>query len=161
MSQLQSFKVFLLPKLHRVLEFLTTQGVALAARLLYGFLCVRLLPITEYAKFAVVFGFLGTLAVLMDIAFSTTLLPLVGERTDDRQLIADYVASIRQLAHRVYRVMAPIAVVCYPLLVSRQHWSWPTVAAMVAILLAAAWIDRVSGTYGAVLIVRRDRRYWY
>jgi hypothetical protein len=46
------------PKVHRVIEFLASQGIAVAARLFYGFLCVRLLPIPEYAKFAVVFGFL-------------------------------------------------------------------------------------------------------
>ena len=137
------------------------QGIALAARLVYGFLCVRLLPVPEYAKFAVVFGFLGTLAVLMDFAFSGTLMPLVGERVDDRQLIADYVASLRQLAHWVYMVLAPAAVILYPLLVHKQQWSWRVVTAMVAILLFAAWCDRMSGTYGAVLILCRDRRVWY
>jgi O-antigen/teichoic acid export membrane protein len=161
LSQIHAWKSFLVPKLHQVIELLTTQGISLAARLLYGFLCVRLLPIPEYAKFAVVFGFLGTLAVLMDIAFSSTLLPLIGERTDDRQLIADYVTSLRQLAHRLYLVAAPAAILVYPVLVYKQHWSWRVVAAMVAILLVASWCDRVSGAYGAVLIVRRDRGFWY
>ena len=130
-------------------------------RLFYGFLCIRLLPIPDYAKFAVVFGFLGTLTVLMDICFSTTLLPLVGERIDDKQLIADYVASIRQLAHRLYLVVAPSAALVFPLLVHKQQWSWQVVTAMVTILLVAAWCDRVSGVYGAVLILRRDRGFWY
>ncbi len=161
MNTLRFWKAFLVPKAHRVLEFLIAQGIALAARLFYGFLCVRLLPIPEYAKFAVVFGFLGTLAVLMDIAFSSTLLPLIGERIDDRQLIADYVASLRQLAHRLYLVVAPAAILVYPVLVYWQQWSWRVVSAMVAILLVASWCDRVSGAYGAVLIVRRDRRFWY
>jgi hypothetical protein len=31
----------------------------------------------------------------------------------------------------------------------------------VVILLIASWCDRVSGAYGAVLIVRRDLRHWY
>jgi O-antigen/teichoic acid export membrane protein len=161
MSLLHSWKAFLIPKLHRVFEFLSAQGITLAGNLFYGFLCVRLLPYAEYAKFAVVFGFLGTLTVLMDINFSGTLIPLVGERIDDLQLIADYVASLRQLAHRIYSVVAPVAVLLYPLLVHRQHWSWQTVAAMVAILLVAAWCARVSGAYGAVLIVRGDRKRWY
>ena len=161
MGESHDWKEFLVPKVHRVVEFLTAQGIAMVARLLYGFLCVRLLPIPEYAKFAVVFGFLGTVAVLMDISFSTALLPLVGERIDDRQLIADYVASLRQLAHWVYLVVAPAVVFVYPLLVRRQQWSWRVVAAMVAILLVASWCSRVSGTYGAVLIVRRDRKMWY
>ena len=133
----------------------------MTARLFYGFLCVRLLPIPEYAKFVVVFGFSGTLALFMDIGFSGSLLPLVGEHIDDRQLIADYVASIRQLAHRSYLVVAPAAALAFPLLVHKQRWSRQVVAAMVAILLVVSWFDRVSGVYGAVLILRRDRWVWY
>jgi O-antigen/teichoic acid export membrane protein len=161
MSTLQSWKAFLAPKLRRVVEFLTAQGITLAGNLLYGFLCVRLLPIPEYAKFAVVFGFLGTLTLLMDINFSGALIPLVGERVNDLQLIADYVASLRQLAHRLYMVVAPAAILAYPFLVRRQNWSWQIITAMIAILLVAAWCARISGAYGAVLIVRRDHRVWY
>src|SRR6185312_7896440 len=107
-ANLQTWKAFLIPKLRRVMEFLGMQGIATAGNLLYGFLCVRLLPIPDYAEFAVVFGFLGTLTVLMDIGISSTLLLLIGERIDDRQLIADYVASLRQLAHWLYIAVAPL-----------------------------------------------------
>jgi len=160
-DQLPPLKAFVVSKLHRVSEFLVKQGITTAGNLIYGFLCVRLLPISDYAEFAVVFGFLGTLTVLMDIGISSTLLPLVGERIDDRQLIADYVASLRQLAHWLYIAVAPLLVVVYPLVVRRQQWSWKVVAGMVAILLAAGWCARISGAYGAVLIVRRDRTVWY
>lgn len=161
MSQQQSLKTFLTQKLRRIVEFLTSQGITMAGNLFYGFLCVRLLPIPEYAKFVVVFGFLGTLVVLMDISFSTAMLPLIGERIDDLKLIADYVASLRQLAHWLFFVLAPVAAIAYPLIVRRQHWSAQVVAAMVAILLVAAWCARIAGAYGAVLIVRRDRKMWY
>jgi O-antigen/teichoic acid export membrane protein len=161
MNYFHSSKTFLASKLRRIIEFLTSQGITMAGNLFYGFLCVRLLPISEYAKFAVVFAVLGTISVLMDISFSSALLPLIGERTNDRQLIADYVASLRQLAHWLFLVMAPITVIAYPLFVWRQHWNWPVVAAMVVMLLVASWCARVSGAYAAVLIVRRDRKHWY
>jgi O-antigen/teichoic acid export membrane protein len=160
-SQMRAWKAFLVPKLYHVVEFLTTQGIAMAARLLCGFLCVRLLAIPEYAKFAVVYGFLGTMSVLIDVSFTGTLIPLIGQRVGDRQLIADYVASLRQLTRRVYLLVAPCAVVLYPILVHKQPWSWRVVAAMVVILLVVSWCDRISGAYGAVLIVRRDRSTWY
>lgn len=161
MKLLQPWKAFLAPKLPRVVEFLSSQGITMAGNLFYGFLCVRLLPISDYAKYAVVFGFLATLSLLMDIGFSNALLPLIGPRIDDRRLIADYVASLRQLAHWLFLAIAPAAVVVYPLIVKRQHWSLPVVAAMIAILLTAAWCARIGGAYGAVLIVRRDRKAWY
>ena len=161
MTSMQRWKAFLLPKLRRIAEFFGSQGITTAGNLLYGLLCVRLLPISDYAEFAVVFGFLGTLTVLMDIGISSTLLPLVGERIDDSQLIADYVASLRQLAHWLYVAVVPLIIIVYPLAVQRQHWNWPVIAAMVAILLVAGWSARISGSYGAVLICRRDHTFWY
>ena len=161
MSRLQSWHAFLVPKLRRIAEFLTAQGITMAGNLLYGLLCVRLLPVADYAKFVVVFGIQGTLVVLMDIGITGSLIPLVGERVDDRQLIADYVASLRQLAHALFAVMVPITVIVYPLFVRNRQWSWPVVAAMVVIVLASAWFARISSAYGAVLILRRDRERWY
>lgn len=158
---MQSWSSFLAPKLHRVLEFFASQGLAMAGNLFYGFLCVRILPIPEYAKYVTVFASLTTLSILMDISFSSALLPLIGERIDDRTLIADYVASLRQLAHWLYFLLAPAAIVIFPLIVRRQHWGWRVVAAMIAILVVTAWFTRVAGAYGAVLIVRRDRKFWY
>jgi O-antigen/teichoic acid export membrane protein len=158
---MQSRKAFLIPKLHRVREFLMAQGVTMAGNLLFGLLCVRLLPKLEYAKFAVLFGFLGSLVVLLDIGISNTLAPLVGENIHDLQLIADYVASLRQVAHRLYAVMAPATMLIFPLIVWKQQWSWQVVSAMVAIILVAAWFARVSSAYGAVLLLRRDRKRWY
>jgi hypothetical protein len=133
----------------------------MAGNLLYGLLCVRLLPIPEFAKFVVVFAIQGSLVVLMDVGISGSLIPLIGERIDDRQLIADYVASLRQVAHWLFAIVAPITAVAYPLLVRNRHWNWPTVTAMVVILLVSVWFARVGAAYGAVLIVLRDRRRWY
>jgi O-antigen/teichoic acid export membrane protein len=160
-NRLQSGKTYVAPKLRRVSEFLGSQGIAMAGNLFYGFLCVRLLPIPEYAKYVTVFGFQSVLSVLMDVSFSSTLLPLIGECIDDRKLIADYIASLRQLAHWLFVILAPAAMAIYPFIVRKQHWSWQVVAAMLAILLTSAWFARMSGAYSAVLIVRRDRKYWY
>jgi len=157
----EGWSAFLAPKMHRVAEFMVWQGIAMAGNLLYGFLCVRLLPIGEYAKFVVVFAIQGSLVVLMDIGITGCLVPLVGDRIEDRQLIADFLASLRQLAHRLFLVAAPLTVIVYPLLVRNRHWSWRTVAFMVTVLLVSVWFARVGGAYGAVLILRRDRRRWY
>ena len=161
MEHIQAAKAFFLPKVPHVAEFLVSQGIAMAGSLLYGVLCIRLLPIGEYAKFVVVFAAQASLMVLMDVGISGSFIPLVGERFDDLRLIADYLASIRQIAHRLYAVFAPITIVAFPLLVRNRHWSWKVVAAMVVIVLIAAWFARVAASYGSVLILRRDRSYWY
>ena len=83
----------------------------MAGNLLYGLLVVRLLPIPDYARFAVLFGFMGSLTVLLDIGISGTLAPLVGEQITNLQLIADFTASIRKIALRMYLVVAPLATI--------------------------------------------------
>src|SRR5271165_317794 len=128
MSQARQLKGFLIPKLHQIAQFLMKQGIVMAGNLVYGLLCVRLLPIPDYAKFVVVFGIQGTLVVLMDVGISGSLIPLVGDRIEDRQLIADYLASLRQLAHWLFAIVAPVTVVCYPLFVRNRGWGWKTVA---------------------------------
>jgi len=155
------WKTFLVPKIHRIGEFLAWQGITTAGNLLFGFLCIRLLPISEYAKFVVVFAIQGSLVVLMDLGIIGSLVPLVGERVGDLQLIADLVASLRRLAYWLFAIIAPITIVAFPLLVRNRHWSWKTVTFMVAVLLVSVWFARVGGAYGAVLILRRDRRGWY
>ena len=161
MIQLANAKAFLLPKLRQVLHFLAKQGLAMAGNLLYGLCCVRMLPKPDYAMFAVLFGFMGSLTVLLDIGISGTLAPLVGEQIDNLPLIANYVASIRRIALKMYFLVAPLAGVAFTLLVYRQHWGTPVVVQMLLALLVTAWFARVSSSYGAVLILRRDRSRYY
>jgi O-antigen/teichoic acid export membrane protein len=144
-----------------VTHFFAAQGINLVGNVLYGLLCLRLLPPTEYAKFVVVFAVQGTLIVLMDANFTLTLGPLVGERLADRRLIADYLASLRQLSNWVYALMGIGLVVLYPFLVKNRGWSPWTVAFMILVLLISTWFMRIGSAYGAVLILLRDRSYWY
>lgn len=148
-------------KLRAGWQFFSFQGITLAGNLLYGLLCVRLLPPSDYSKFVVVFGVQGTVAALMDANLSISLVPLIGDRVNDRQFIADYVASLRHLSRRLYAVVAAGLICVYPLLVRNRRWGWPTVTLMVATLLLTTWSLRVSATYGTVLIVLRDRVKWY
>ena len=147
--------------LRTVLQFLAAQGLTMFGSLLYGILCVRLLPTAEYAKFVVLFGVQATMVILMDVNFSGTLIPLVGERTEDRKFIADYVATLRRLADWLFAFVGVIALFAFPWLVRNRGWDRRTEWEMIAILLVACWFLRVSGAYGAVLILLRDRTSWY
>ena len=148
-------------RLWTVFQFVSAQGITMAANLLYGLLCVRLLPSGEYAKFVLVFGVQGTLLILMDANFSGTLIPLIGERVDNKKLIADYVASLRQLSVWAYALVGSLAIIFYPLLVKNRHWSWQTIAGMIVILLLSTWFMRVAAAYGSVVILLRDRATFY
>ncbi len=161
MGPLKHLVSFAAPKLRPLVRFFTSQGITLAGNLTYGLLCVRWLPTADYAMFVVLFGIQGSLAVLMDIGASGSVVPLIGDRIHDRQLIADYIASLRQLAHRLYIIMGVGLIVAFPFLVRNRNWSWRTITAMIAILLVSTWFVRVSAAYSSVLIILRDRPNWY
>jgi hypothetical protein len=161
MANIRRTGAFLLPRFRQVGHFLLKQGPAMLGNMAYGLLCVRALPKTDYAMFAVLFGFMGSLTVLLDIGVSGTLAPLVGEQIDNLKLIADYLASLRRIMLRLYVIVAPIAVLVFIALLQKQHWGVWVVAQMSLALLVTAWCARLSSAYGAVLILRRDRNYYY
>ncbi len=142
-------------------QFLTRQGIASIGNVVYGLLCVHLLPVTDYAKFAIIFGFLGTLVVLMDTLTTGTIAPLVGDRLGDHQLIADYIDSSRHILTVVYLALAPIFALVL-LFVLRQHqWSLFDNLQIIAAILFITWFARVGGSYTTVLLLLRDRAYFY
>lgn len=152
---------FFVPKLRHALHFFVNQGIAVAGNLIYGLICVRLLPVDSYAQFAIIFGFMATLTVLMDSVTTGTLAPLVGERTDDLHRIADFVASSRRITMRVFFFLAPFAAVTLFLILKRQPWSLSVDLQIVIAVLIISWFARVGGTYSAVLLIRRDRIMFY
>jgi hypothetical protein len=161
MTVLARAKTFFAPKLHQLVHFLTKQGIAVVGNLVYGLLCVRILPVSDYAKFAVLFGYMGSIMVLLDVGIAGTLAPLIGEQITNLPLIANYVASLRKLILKLFLIVAPLAGIGFVLLVRNQHWGAAIVAQMLVTLLATAWFARVSSAYGAVLILRRDRNRYY
>jgi O-antigen/teichoic acid export membrane protein len=144
-----------------VLRFLTAQGLTTGLNLLFGLACVRLMLTTEYAKFVVVNGIMGTVLVLMDLSLTSTMVPLVGERVDDRRLIANYVASLRQLSNWMYVLIALGTMVAVPYLVKNRDWSRGTVAAMVAAIVLTTWFMRVGANYFPVMMMTGGRDAWY
>jgi len=160
-ERLISARAFIFTKLQRVIESLMAQGFTTFINLLYGLICVRFLSMDGYAKFSLLFAFQSSLSLLVDVGTTSALAPLVGEQIDDLQLIADYIASLRQLSVRFFAILAPATVVAFPLIVMKQHWSAKSVTFLISLLLIFVWFARARGAYGAVLILRRDRAAWY
>jgi O-antigen/teichoic acid export membrane protein len=161
MSIVLRAKSFLAPKLRHVGAFFMNQGIIQAANTLYGIACVRMLPIPDYAKYTLVYGYLGTLTVFLDGGMANTINPIIGARIGDLQLIADVVASLRTIVMRAYLMLIPFAAAAFVYLARRQEWSVPWGIELGAVLLVSLWFARVSSAYGQVLLIRRDRTLYY
>jgi len=144
-----------------ILEFFKGQGLAIVANVLYGLVCVRALGYGDYAQYSVLFGFMGSLNILLDIGASNSLAPIVGHRNNDLEFVSRCVSSIRLFSKKVFLWMMPCAIVFYLLLIKRQHWGARTAVLMVVALTVAGWLSRVSATYGVVLLLLRERRTYY
>ena len=148
-------------KFRVTINFLIAQGFTMVGNLAYGLLCVRLLPSSEFAKFVVLFAVQGTLVNLMDVSISGTLIPLIGQRVHDRQLIADYLVTLRRISHWLFWIITGLTVFAFPHLVKNRGWNMHLVVAMMIMVLVSCWAVRVSAAYGAVMILLQDRSHWY
>lgn len=148
------------PMLDVLFKFMVAQGTASFLNMMYGFICIRVLSIEEYSKYVVFFTVQATVTVLMDSGITGTIIPLIGDKVNNNQLIADYVASLRGLAHILYIIVGIGTTTFFPQVIIARHWDLRSSCVMIAVLLALTWFARVSSAYGAVLIVKKDRTYW-
>src|SRR5580698_3343929 len=70
--------------------FLFGQAALQGINVLVGLYLVRALSVEHYAQFGLAFGFQTTVCMLMDLGFTSTIIPMVGERTNDRALVGSY-----------------------------------------------------------------------
>ena len=160
-SRARDLKAFLVPKLHQLKTFFVAQGVIQFATFLSGLLLVRLLTVPDYAKYSVFYGISSSASILTDVGFSGTLVALVGNRHASGQVVADYVKALRAFRRQLFYVVAPILIAVFPVLTVRQNWPASTVAVLIACLLANVWVTGVASSYSAVLVVSRDRYFYY
>lgn len=161
MLDIHRAKRFIAPKLKHIRQFLIAQGAIQVLTALLGFLCVRLLSVPGYAKYTIFYGAFSALNGLTDMGFTGTLAGLIGERVNDRQVVADYIESIRVLRKRLFWIGAPLVFGVLPILVRRQHWSLAVVVSMAVAVIVSTWFSTVSSSYGAVLILLRARSDYY
>ena len=152
---------YIVPKAKILLKFLLAQGTSSAINMLYGLMCIRILAVEEYSKYVVVFTVQSTITVLMDSGITGTIIPLIGERVNDNQLIADYIASLRALAHVLFAVVGGGVLFAFPKIIEARKWGNSSSCVILFIFLALTWFSRVTSAYGSVLIVKKDRRFWY
>jgi O-antigen/teichoic acid export membrane protein len=149
----------------RVLRILTGfffgQGMSQGISMLAGLLLVRRLSVEAYAQFGLAVGFQTVFSVLMDLGFATTIVPLVGDRRDDRSLVGKYVRAARHLRSRTYVILAPIAAVSFLTLTRKQHWGLPVQLLLLASVLLSLYSSGKVSYFSAPLFVFGRLREYY
>jgi hypothetical protein len=133
-----------------LVPFVSLEVAVQLATLVVGFLIVRVLPVKDFAIYALVTALQGTLAVLSDAGVSTVLVARAGAMHSDRKALAELVASARR-ARRMLEVLALL--LCGPLLflwLRGRSVSPADFATLVVIVALGLHLQVTSSVYAAL-----------
>jgi len=142
-------------------DFFLGQGALQGTNILIALFLVRNLSVSNYAKFGLASGFQFTAAVLMDLGYASTIIPLVGARVSDRSLVGRYVRAALAHRNRLFWVLSPVAATAFLFVTHRQHWSWSTQFILLVSVLLALYSSGKVSCFGAPLILYRRLRAYY
>lgn len=141
--------------------FLLGQGTAQGLSVLSGMFLVRALSIEAYAQYGLATAFQTVFSVLMDLGFASTIVPLVGERRDDRALVGRYVRSAKHLRDRLFLFLAPLAAIAFLSMVHKRHWPWSVQLLLLASVILSLYSGGKVSYFSAPLFVFGKLREYY
>ncbi len=144
-----------------VLGFFLGQGALQGVNLVIGLFLVRVLSVSDYAKFGLASGFQSTASIFMDLGFASTIIPLVGERVFDRALVGRYVQGAKSLRNRAFWAIAPFVSIAFLIVTHRQRWAWPIQIVLLASVLVALYSNGTLAYSSVPLILYRRLRDYY
>src|SRR5579871_3812561 len=122
-----------------LMGFFLGQGAAQGINILTGLFLVRALSVEAYAQFGLAAGFQALFAILMDLGFASTIVPMVGDQRDDRALVGRYVRAAKHLRDLSFWVLAPVTIVAFLAIMHKQHWSWTVQLVLLSSVLLALY----------------------
>lgn len=138
-----------------VIRYLTGQGILQILNVLNGFFLLRWLSIDEQAKFSVAMALQATLGLLGDLGFGGSLIGLIGNQTDDKITIGQYIKGIQYFKNRFLLVSIIIGSSLAFVYYQRHGWSYDF-AAIFGLLLISVYAQSESGYYAALLQIKRN-----
>jgi O-antigen/teichoic acid export membrane protein len=152
-------------RLHRMLKvmagFFFGQGTLQGVNILIGLFLVRALSVEQYAQFGLAFGFQTTALMLMDLGYASTIIPLVGDRVDDRGLVGGYLRAAKHLRDKAFLIMGPFAAIAFLGIMHKHHWSWTTQIILMLSVLLTLYSSGPVSYYSAPLFLYRRLREFY
>jgi O-antigen/teichoic acid export membrane protein len=144
-----------------VSTFFLGQGALQGLQLISALFLIRALSVDSYAQFGLALGFQATVGTLMDLGFSSTIIPLVGDRVDDRALVGRYVRAAKHLRDRTFWIIAPFAAIAFLAVMSKHHWDWKVQVLLLASVLVTLYSSgAVSYNSAPLFLFGRLRGYY-
>ncbi len=140
---------------------LSAQTVAQLLTLASGFLLLRWMSIESYAQYTIAFGFLATLSGLLDLGFMAAVMPLVGTRANDANLIGGYLRAALHLRGRMAMVVVPVSAVVFFVLTAGHRWGVVEQLGLFATVLLGLFARAMIDTFSLPLLMHNAYRSFY
>lgn len=137
------------------------QGAVQILTVVFGLLIVRLLSVDSFAQFSLALGFQTTLGSLMDLGYAGTIVPLVGERFADPEVVGAYVSAAKHHRDRIFLLPTFPTAGCLWLMGRKHHWTFHTQFFLLFSILIQLYFSCRTSYYSALLMLRRDLRRLY
>jgi O-antigen/teichoic acid export membrane protein len=141
--------------------FFFGQGTLQGVNVLVGLFLVRALSVEHYAQFGLAFGFQTTASLLVDLGYTSTIIPLVGERVNDRALVGSYLRAAKRLRDRAFWIIGPFAAIAFLAILHKHHWSRLTQSMLLLSVLLSLYASGPVSYYSAPLLLYRRLREYY
>ncbi|MFC5863971.1 lipopolysaccharide biosynthesis protein [Acidicapsa dinghuensis] len=147
--------------IHLLSSFFLGHGAQLGVQVLTGFMLLRWLSIEAYAQFSLAYGFQLTLMSLMDLGFTSTIVPLVGEKREDKALVGRYVRAAKYWRDLSFWVFAPFTCAGFLYVMHKHQWNWwLQIGLASSVLLTLHSSGRVSCFSAPLFLFRRLKEYY-
>jgi O-antigen/teichoic acid export membrane protein len=142
-------------------NFAFGQGTLQCIQIVAGLLLVRWLSVDAWAQFGLASGLQITMGTLMDLGISGTIIPLVGGRRDNLDLVGRYVRSARHFRNWTFWILSPITVVAFMAMAHQHHWGWHLPILLLASVLLTLYSSGQMSCFSAPLLLFGRLRDYY
>ena len=137
------------------------QGAVQALNLAVGVFLLHRMSVDAYAQFGLALGFQNVFAILMDLGFAGTIIPLVADRRDEKAVVGRYVHAANRLRNWSFALLSPLAAVLFLSVAHKHHWPLGVQLLLLASILLSLYSGGIMANYSAPLIMLRRLNEYY
>lgn len=142
-------------------SFFTGQISVQLIQLISGFLLIRFLTLEEYAQYGAYLAFQMVFVMLVEMGISQSIIPLVGTRITDKQLIAGYIQAALRIRRLTFFIFLGPAVVLFPIFVSKHNWGSEIIILFIISLVPMLYFSGWKTIYQTYYLINRDITFIY
>jgi O-antigen/teichoic acid export membrane protein len=142
-------------------SFLAGQGAVQVLNLITGFFLLRWMSIESYAQFSIAFGFQSMLQWLVDLGAVGSIVALVGNRGDDKEVVGKYIRSAKHFRLRLISITIPLAAIVFWFITSKHQWPLSLKILLFLSIIGTLCFQGWASFYSTPLLINQEIRRFY